>query len=122
MNELNEPADFSIPMGPLCMNNFAFENYDATLVDSIMEKYSTKRNLNRDFHHKEKRRRSDVYPARHIYNQRFDLESDTKASNLPALQHVNPAADIELSSTAKTTDNYKKVKNNFYGYHAKNDD
>lgn len=96
MNDLSEPTDFAIPMGPLCMNNFAFENYNNAVEDSMLDRYSTKSILGRDFNHL--RRSSEIHPAERALSKGFELErARTKA--VFKSTHVNSGAEFETTCT-----------------------
>ena len=96
MNDLSEPTEFAIPMGPLCMNNFAFDNYNTTMEDSMMDRYSTKSILGRDFN--SIKRGSEIHPAERVFSKGPESE---KTKVKPALKstHVNTGAEFETTST-----------------------
>ncbi|XP_065062589.1 uncharacterized protein LOC135689331 isoform X2 [Rhopilema esculentum] len=105
MNDFNEPADFSIPMGPLCINNFAFESYDATTEDSMMERYSMKNKHRKDFHNP--RRRSDVHPTEQVFSRTVDTDKQ-KSNQALKNTHFITGADFDNSNSHfKLTSSFK---------------
>jgi len=96
MNDLSEPAEFSIPMGPLSVNNLAFDNYKTTIEDSMMDRYSTKSILGRDF--SQIKRGSEVHPSDHAFHKGFDLEK-AKSKQISRSIHVNTGAEFESTGT-----------------------
>lgn len=95
VNDQGDPAEFAIPMGPLCMNNFAFENYNTTLEDNMLDRYSTKSILGRDFSNM--KRGSEIHPADQVFRRSFEVEK-TRGKAVLQATHVNTGADFEKSS------------------------
>ena len=95
MNDLSEPAEFSIPMGPLCMNNFTFDRYKTTMEDSMLDRYSTKGILSRDF--SQIKRGSEVHPAERVFPKGFEIEK-SKVKQVSRSTHVNTGAEFETTS------------------------